>query len=79
MLAMLNHSLGININKSIIKVSMEIVIVKELDNIIFFVLNVSFSTKTLFLRIFPCKLIFASSGFIVYSDLSKNTCLIIFK
>jgi len=34
MLAMLNHSLGININKSIIKVSIEIVIVKELDNII---------------------------------------------
>ncbi len=50
---MLNHSLGININKSIIKVSMDIVIVKELDNIIFFVLNVSFCTKTLFLIIFP--------------------------
>ena len=49
---MLNHSLGININKSIIKVSMDIVIVKELDNIIFFVLNVSFCTKTLFLIIF---------------------------
>ena len=34
---------------------MEIVIVKELDNIILFVLNVTFSTKTLFLIILPCK------------------------
>jgi len=76
---MLNHSLGININKSIIKVRMDIVIVKELDNIIFFVLNVSFCTKTLFLKIFPCKFILTSSGFVLYSDLSKNTCLIIFK
>ena len=65
---MLNHSLGININKSIIKVSTDIVIVKELDNIILSVLNVSLCTKTLLLMIFPCKLILSNSGLILYES-----------
>ena len=39
-LAILNHSLGININNNIIKVNIEILIVKELDKTILLDLNV---------------------------------------
>jgi len=42
-------------NNNIINVNTDIVIVKELDRTILFVLNLSFSTKTLFLVILPCK------------------------
>jgi hypothetical protein len=66
-------------NNKIIKVKIEIVIVKELDNTIFSSLNVNFVIKTLFLTILPFRLTFSNTGFILYSGLSKKTCFMMFK
>lgn len=82
MLAMLNHSWGTKINNKMIKVNIEIVIVKEFDNTMFSCLNITcvfnqvsvFFSKT---KTLPCKLVFSKAGFNLYSGLSKKTCFII--
>ena len=48
---MLNHSSGIKINNRIISVNIEIVKLKELDRVIFFILIVIFITKEYFINL----------------------------
>ena len=68
MFASVNNSFGININSNKIKVKILIVILNELDNIIFSALKLTFSLFSLF-YILPKKLSFSKLGFIMYWSL----------
>ena len=75
MLAMVNHSWGIKINNNIIRVRIEIMIVKELESTIFSTSNLTFSFfSSLLEEILPNKFKLFSSEFNLYSGLSKKIC-----